>query len=111
MVCAYPVNGWEGIDVTIEGIWFGSEEDFDVVRGAEYWYWQELRAALEQADRIMTEAQNNTKVDPWMTEELGNCIERANEMYNEKTASEVEIRNMIEELSWITMEVEEAMKS
>ena len=59
----------------------------------------------------MTEAQNNTKVDPWMTEELGNCIERANEMYNEKTASEEEIRNMIEELSWITMEVEEAMKS
>lgn len=73
--------------------------------------WQELRAALEQADRIMTEAQNNTKVDPWMTEELGNFIERANEMYNEKTASEEEIRHMIEELSWITMEVEEAMKS
>ena len=111
MVCAYPVNDWEAIDVTIEGIWFGSEEDFDVVRGAEYWYWQELRAALEQADRIMTEAQNNTKVEMWMTEELGNFIERANEMYNEKTASEEEIRHMIEELSWITKEVEEAMKS
>ena len=110
MVCAYPVNGWEEIDVTIEGIWFGSEEDLDVVvRGAAYW--KELRAALEQADRIMTEAQNNTKVEMWMTEELGNFIERANEMYNEKTASEVEIRHMIEELSWITKEVEEAMKS
>jgi len=53
MVCAYPVNDWEAIDVTIEGIWFGSEEDFDVVRVAD----------------------------------------------------------MIEELSWITKEVEEAMKS
>ena len=109
MVCVHPVNYWEAIDVTIEGIWFGSEEDFDVVRVAEYW--QKLRAALEQADRIMTEAQNNTKVEVWMTEELEMFIERANEMYNEKTASEVEIRHMIEELSWITKEVEEAMKS
>ena len=109
MVCVHPVNDWEAIDVTIEGIWFGSEEDFDVVRVPEYW--QELRAALEQADRIMTEAQNNTKVEMWMTEELGNFIERANEMYNEKTASEAEIHHMIEELSWITMEVKEAMKS
>ena len=109
MVCVHPVNDWEAIDVTIEGIWFGSEEDFDVVRVPEYW--QELRTALEQADRIMTEAQNNTKVEMWMTEELGNLIERANEMYNEKTASEAEIHHMIEELSWITMEVKEAMKS
>ena len=109
MVCVHPVNDWEAIDVTIEGIWFGSEEDFDVVRVPEYW--QELMAALEQADRIMTEAQNNTKVEMWMTEELGNFIERANEMYNEKTASEAEIHHMIEELSWITMEVKEAMKS
>lgn len=108
MVCAYPVNDLEAIDVTIEGIWFGSEEYFDVFR-AEYWL--ELRSALEQADRIMTEAQNNTKVEMWMTEELGNFIERANEMYNERTTSEVEIRHMIEELNWITMEVEEAMKS
>ena len=72
MVCVHPINDRIGIDVTIESIWFGSEEDFDVVRVAEYW--QELRAALEQADRIMTEAQNNTKVEMWMTEELGNFI-------------------------------------
>jgi uncharacterized protein (UPF0335 family) len=47
----------------------------------------------------------------WMTKELEMFIERANEMYNEKTASEEEIRHIIEELSCITKEVEEAMKS
>lgn len=109
MVCAYSVNYWEAIDVTIEGIWFGTEKDLNFLRLSEYW--QELRAVLEQADRIMTEARHNTKVEMWMTEELEMFIERANEMYNEKTASEEEIRHMIEELSWITKEVEEAMKS
>lgn len=109
MVCVHPINDRIGIDVTIEGIWFGTEKDLNFLRLSEYW--QELRAALEQADRIVTEAQNNTKVEMWMTEELEMFIERANDMYNEQTASEEEIRHMIEELSWITKEVEEAMKS
>ena len=108
MVCVHPVNDRIGIDVTIEGIWFGTEKDLNFLRLSEYW--QELRAVLEQADYIMTKARHSTKVETWMTEELGIFIERANEMYNEKTASEKEIRHMIEELSWITMEVEEAMK-
>lgn len=108
MVCVHPINDRIGIDVTIEGIWFGTEKDLNFLRLSEYW--QELRAALEQADYIMTRARHNAKVEIWMTDELEMFIERANEMYNEKTASEAEIRHMIEELSWITMEVEEAMK-
>ena len=46
-----------------------------------------------------------------MVEELEMFLERADEMYNEHTASEQEVRHMIEELTWIIREVEEAMNN
>ena len=72
-------------------------------------YWQELQYTIEYGTEVMMRARNSSSVDPWMVEELEMFLERADEMYNERTASEQEVRHMIEELNWIIREVEEAM--
>lgn len=72
-------------------------------------YWQELQYTISYGTEVMLRARNSSSVDPWMVEELEMFLERADEMYNERTASEQEVRHMIEELNWIIREVEEAM--
>lgn len=72
-------------------------------------YWQELRSTIDYGVDVLIRARNSSSVDPWMVEELEMFLERGNEMYNERTASEQEVRHMIEELNWIIREVEEAM--
>lgn len=72
-------------------------------------YWQELQYTIEYGTEVMMRARNSSSVDPWMVEELEMFLERADEMYNERTASEEEVRHMIEELNWIIWEIEEAM--
>ena len=72
-------------------------------------WWQELYATIERGAEVLIQARNNGNVDPWMVEELEMFLERGNEMYNEHTADEEEVRHMIEELNWIIREVEEAM--
>ena len=72
-------------------------------------YWQELQYTIEYGTEVMMRARNSSSVDPWMVEELEMFLERADEMYNERTASEQEVRHMIEELNWIIWEIEEAM--
>ena len=74
-------------------------------------YWQELQSTISWGTDVMLRARNNSNVDPWMVEELEMFLERADEMYNERTASEQEVRHMIEELTWIIREVEEAMNN
>ena len=74
-------------------------------------YWVELRSTIDYGTDVMLRARNNSNVDPWMVEELEMFLERGNEMYNEHTASEQEVRHMIEELNWIIREIEEAMNN
>lgn len=72
-------------------------------------WWVELRSTLDWGADVLSRARNNSNVDPWMVEELEMFLERGNEMYNEHTAGEEEVRHMIEELNWIIWEIEEAM--
>ena len=72
-------------------------------------WWVELRSTLDWGADVLSRARNNSNVDPWMVEELEMFLDRGNEMYNEHTAGEEEVRHMIEELNWIIMEIEEAM--
>ena len=74
-------------------------------------YWVELRSTIDYGVDVLIRARNNSNVDPWMVEELEMFLERGNEMYNEHTASEQEVRHMIEELNWIIREIEEAMNN
>ena len=74
-------------------------------------YWLELQSTISWGIDVMSRARNNSNVDPWMVEELDLFLERADEMYNERTASEQEVRHMIEELTWIIRETEEAMNN
>lgn len=77
--------------------------------GQEESWWVELRSTLDWGADVLSRARNNSNVDPWMVEELEMFLERGNEMYNEHTAGEEEVRHMIEELNWIIWEIEEAM--
>jgi len=77
--------------------------------GEEAQYWMELRSTLDYALDVQSRAQGHPNVEPWMQEELAMMIERGSNMYDEHTAEEEEVRHMIEELSWICMEIEEAM--
>ena len=72
-------------------------------------YWVELRSTLDWGADVLSRARNFSGIDPWMVEELEMFLGRGNEMYNEHTAGEEEVRHMIEELNWIIREVEEAM--
>lgn len=72
-------------------------------------WWVELRSTLDWGADVLSRARNNSNVDPWMVEELEMFLDRGNEMYNEHTAGEEEVRHMIEELNWIIWEIEEAM--
>ena len=72
-------------------------------------YWMELRSTLDYALDVQSRAQGHLNVEPWMQEELAMMIERGSNMYDEHTAEEEEVRHMIEELSWICWEIEEAM--
>ena len=74
-------------------------------------YWVELRSTIDYGVDVLIRARNNSNVDPWMVEELEMFLERGNEMYNEHTADEQEVRHMIEELNWIIREIEEAMNN
>lgn len=71
-------------------------------------YWLELQSMISWGTDVMLRARNSSSVDPWMVEELEMFLERADEMYNENTASEQEVRHMVEELNWIIREIEEA---
>ena len=77
--------------------------------GQEESWWVELRSTLDWGADVLSRARNNSNVDPWMVEELEMFLDRGNEMYNEHTAGEEEVRHMIEELNWIIWEIEEAM--
>lgn len=77
--------------------------------GEEAQYWMELRSTLDYALDVQSRAQGHPNVEPWMQEELAMMIERGSNMYDEHTAEEEEVRHMIEELSWICMEIEDAM--
>lgn len=77
--------------------------------GQEESWWVELRSTIDWGVDVLIRARNNSNVDPWMVEELEMFLERGNEMYNEHTAGEEEVRHMIEELNWIIWEIEEAM--
>ena len=72
-------------------------------------YWMELRSTLDYALDVQSRAQGHPNVEPWMQEELAMMIERGSNMYDEHTAEEEEVRHMVEELSWICWEIEEAM--
>lgn len=77
--------------------------------GEEAQYWMELQSMLQYAQDVQSRAQGHPNVEPWMQEELAMMIERGSNMYDEHTAEEEEVRHMIEELSWICWEIEEAM--
>lgn len=77
--------------------------------GEEAQYWMELQSMLHYAQDVQSRAQGHPNVEPWMQEELAMMIERGSNMYDEHTAEEEEVRHMIEELSWICWEIEEAM--
>ncbi len=74
-------------------------------------YWTELQSTISWGTDVLIRARNSSSVDPWMVEELEMFLDRADEMYNEHTASEQEVRHMIEELNWIIQEIEEAMNN
>lgn len=74
-------------------------------------YWVELRSTIDYGVDVLIQARNSSSVDPWMIEELEMFLQRGNQMYNEHTADEEEVRHMIEELNWIIREVEEAMRN
>lgn len=74
-------------------------------------WWQELRSTIDYGVDVLIQARNSSSVDPWMIEELEMFLQRGNQMYNEHTADEEEVRYMIEELNWIIREVEEAMRN
>lgn len=77
--------------------------------GEEAQYWIELHSMLQYADELYGRARDNSNVEQWMLEELSMMINRGSNMYDEHTAEEEEVRHMIEELSWICWEIEEAM--
>ena len=72
-------------------------------------WWVELRSTLDYGADVLSRARNFSGIDPWMVEELEMFLGRGNEMYNEHTAGEEEVRHMIEEINWICREIEEAM--
>lgn len=72
-------------------------------------WWQELRYTIDYGVDVLIRARSNDNVEPWMIEELERFLERGNQMYNEHTADEEEVRWMVEELNMIIREVEEAM--
>ena len=74
-------------------------------------WWVELKSTLDYGADVLSRARNFSGIDPWMVEELEMFLERGNEMYNEHTAGEEEVRHMIEELNWIIREIEEAMRN
>lgn len=77
--------------------------------GQDAQYWMELESTLQYADDVYGRARNNSNVDPWMLEELSEFMNRGSDMLDERTAEEEEVRHMIEEISWICWEIEEAM--
>jgi hypothetical protein len=72
-------------------------------------YWEDLHSMLEYGADVLSRAKESTSIDPWMVEELEMFLNQGYEMYKEQTASEEEVRNMIEDLTWRIKEVEEAL--
>jgi hypothetical protein len=72
-------------------------------------FWYELKETLDNARGLFESARNNSDVEFWMLEELESFITRGEEMMQEHTTDEEEVRHMIEELNWICYEVEEAI--
>ena len=77
--------------------------------GEEAQYWMELMSTLQYADDVYARADGNSNVEPWMLEELSEFMNRGSDMYDEHTADEEEVRQMIEEINWICWEIEETM--
>ena len=81
-----------------------------IFASAQNSYWDELQSTIEYGTDVLSQARASGNVDQWMLEELEMFLQQGNEMYKEQTASEEEVRNMIEDLSWRIHEVEEAMR-
>ena len=77
--------------------------------GDDAQYWTELESTLQYADDVYARARDNSNVEPWMLEELSEFMNRGSDMLDAHTAEEEEVRHMIEEISWICWEIEEAM--
>ena len=71
--------------------------------------WAELQSTIEHGTDVLSQAKGSSSIDSWLVEELDMTLNSANEMYNAHTASEEEVRNMIEDLKMRIQEVEEAM--
>lgn len=91
------------------GGWSKFQNIIELGSGQDAQYWMELESTLQYADDVYGRARNNSNVDPWMLEELSEFMNRGSNMLDERTADEEEVRHMIEEISWICWEIEEAM--
>lgn len=81
-----------------------------IFASAQNSYWDELQSTIEYGTDVLAQAKESGNVDQWMLEELEMFLNQGQEMYKEQTASEEDVRAMIEDLSWRIHEVEEAMK-
>ena len=72
--------------------------------------WAELHEAVEAGEKLQTEAEGVSTVEPWALEELENMTAKGSEMYKIHEADEEEVRHMTEELRHIISEVEEMMR-
>ena len=84
-------------------------EEFDAGPDEDAQYWMELESTLQYADDVYARARDNSNVEPWMLEELSHYMNRGSDMLDAHEADEEEVRHMIEEISWICWEIEEAM--
>lgn len=107
-VTLYVPAGTKSLYETTAG-WSKFHNIVELGGSEEAQYWMELRSTLDYALDVQERAQGHPNVEPWMQEELAMMIERGSNMYDEHTAEEEEVRHMVEELSWICMEIEEAM--
>ena len=81
-----------------------------IIASAQNSYWDELQSTIEYGTDVLSQARASGNVDQWMLEELEMFLNQGQEMYKEQTASEEDVRAMIEDLSWRIHEVEEAMR-
>ena len=81
-----------------------------IFASAQNSYWDELQSTIEYGTDVLSQARASGNVDQWMLEELEMFLNQGQEMYKEQTASEEDVRAMIEDLSWRIHEVEEAMR-
>ena len=76
-----------------------------------YTLWRRLVTATSDATRTANIAQNSSKVDPQMVQQLKSMIEEAEHMYGERTAERDRIEWMIDELSMVIAEINVQLSS